>query len=117
MWVRYVVISLILLSCRLKNDVSGVYVREVRHEFAMGNDSITISRQESDVYHILKCSRILRLRNGVMTDEVEVHAKNAVGVYDESSGVLMEQREGVVYRFSAGADTLFTGRIFYTKVK
>src|SRR5688500_6084289 len=93
-----VVVLFGLVSCEsvLKKDVrqfiEGSYLREFENEFAVGVDSVVLSRIDGDRYLITRYSRYVRVDNGKPGDQ-QAPVEKMTGIYDEQKKVINELKK------------------------
>ena len=96
--------------------IPGVYVRPIATEFAVGSDTLDISRQSGDVYGIHKRSGFQRVTRGKLQPK-EWRQEKWTGVWQAEKGVLEEMKRGKLLHFNPAEGKLIVGSSEYVKVK
>ena len=97
--------------------IPGVYVKEIKQEFANGMDTIIIQvlDKEAGSYTIVRKSSYQQQIDGkLLTPKYEI--EKAVAIYEPTAKQLREQNKEKVFTFSEEKGLLLTGGSEYKKV-
>ncbi len=116
-------IAVVFVSCgehrskTIQSFIPGLYVKEIRQEFAIGMDTIFIDlldRQASS-YKIIRKSSYQQMIDGKMlTPKKEVH--NWIAYFDETRNQLIEPNNERVFTFLPDKNMLLMGSSQYQKI-
>jgi hypothetical protein len=97
-------------------DISGIYVNYGEGEFSRAWDTLIIRHDDTKSYLIERRTGFNRIRDGVLQPK-EFKNENSMGVFDNESEQLREQRFGRIYSVTKSGDGLIIGKAFYKKIK
>lgn len=116
----FLLFSSIFLSCqtgyRMKEFISGTYVREFKNEFYAGRDTLVIWHFNNSTYLVNHKESFQRIRDGRLLN-VERKLEKWVTVYDEKEQILKEERRGRILSFDPSKNILMVGSSIYKKLK
>lgn len=94
----------------------GMFVRPIQHEFAVGSDTLVITRVKGNVYIIVKKAGYQRILDG-KAQGFESAVERWSALYDVQKKQLLEQRHGKVLTFDVDGKKLFVGGSEYQKIQ
>jgi hypothetical protein len=100
------------------NFIPGIYVKEIKQEFAVGMDTLIIQvmDKEAGSYTIVRRSSYQQQLDGkLMTPKYEI--EKSVAIYEPATKQLREQNKERVFTFSEEKGLLSTGGSEYKKVE
>lgn len=109
----------ILYSCDFgsnKDFIPGTYVREVKNEFSVGNDTLAIGAVNQVTYFIIHKGSYHRIKDGKLLP-IKSISENWSASYDENKKILMESKRGKIISFDPSKNILFVGGSQYKKIK
>ena len=102
-------------SAVIKRFIPGTYVKEVKNQFYIGNDTFIIQRISGNNYLIVNRTGYQRIRENKVSP-LKHSETNLMAVYNDKSENLFEQRLGKTFSFDPDNRRLFEGASEYTKV-
>lgn len=116
-----VLFLLLLLSCNnkmSKGNLSGSYARAFQSEYAVGTDTLLLSKASDDnTYRIRKVSGYYRIKDGVRTDSMEFHEEHWLGVYDKGHDVIRVLPSGKVISVDLDKQEILLGSSVYKQIE
>lgn len=112
---------LVLFSCsepsvkKASGVVPGTYVREVKNEMSTGHDTLILTGNGPSPYTIKYHLTYQRIKDGRLLPP-ERKEERWIAIYDEKSGLLVEQKRGRVLSFQPDKATLMVGSSSYKKI-
>jgi hypothetical protein len=112
----------ILLSCTSahsgKEQVEGTYVNHFENEFSKAQDTVTINayNKEAGTYFVIHRTAYQRINNGHPGTR-QFKEERSIGVWNDRTKQLTEQRRGRIYSFPSTGDELLLGSSRYQKVE
>lgn len=112
-----IVLSALMISCKQDAErITGVYVRSIDHEFAIGQDTLIIKSVHAPTHQIEKRSRYQRILKGKL-QAAESHRTKWTGIYDKVNHLIRENVQGKVLVLSEDGKTLLLGALEYRKIE
>jgi hypothetical protein len=111
-----------LWSCvsdhRSNYKIEGIYIGQSQSEFSRAFDTIHIKafNKEAQTFVIVHKTGYQRIDHGVL-QKMHYKTDSSVGLWDEESGQLREQRHGRIYSFPLKGQELLLGSSRYQKIK
>ncbi|WP_153800881.1 hypothetical protein [Foetidibacter luteolus] len=114
--------GLVIGACRqsgkeqLKEFIPGNYIRAISHEFAIGSDTLIVSRMEDqeNTFRLIKNAGFRQRRDGILLP-LRHTTDTWVAVLDPETGLLHETRRGKVIYFNRQERCLLVGSSKYFK--
>lgn len=99
-----------------KNNLSGVYVRSFRTEYAVDTDTLRLNELGRASYRITKSTSYQRIIDGKMNKTGEYRTEHWLGVFDKENGVLNIQPSGKVLSVDLRKEEISLGSAVYQRV-
>mgnify|MGYP003575377056 CR=1 FL=1 len=101
-----------------KDDVEGVFVRHINHEYALGDDTLFIKAINKTTYQIEKRSKFQRpVKKRGKIPPVEFQKRSWTGSYDEEHNLIIESNQGKVIIFSDDKELITMGSLEYKRAE
>jgi hypothetical protein len=98
---------------KVKNFITGTYVRAFENEFYKGVDTLEIEPLSENSYRILNHGSYQRRIEKIIKHEEEVWT----GIYNNKEHLLYETRYGKVISFDPKSNVLHVGSSMYQKIE
>jgi hypothetical protein len=101
-----------------KDEVEGIFVRPINHEYALGDDTLFIKAINETTYQIEKRSRFQRTvkKRGKMPP-LEFQKRSWTGFYDKEHNLIQEVNQSKTIVFSEGKDLIMMGSLEYKRAE
>lgn len=110
------VMAIAILSCSNQSEnIEGIYVRIIDHEFAIGTDTLFVKLANDKTYLVEKRSRFRRILKKKLQPS-ESHSQKWVGKYDDRDHFIRVEQSGKTIAFSEDKKTLLLGASEYQRV-
>lgn len=116
-----VLLLLILASCGRKqmnkDDLPGSYVRAFQSEYAVGTDTLQLSKTSDNTYRMRKSSAYHRIKDGVLQEDIEHHEEHWLGTFDKAHAVIQALPSGKVLSVDWKKQEILLGNAVYKRVE
>lgn len=110
---------IVLLACSTtKDEVEGIFIRPINHEYSLGDDTLFIKAINKRTYQIEKRSKFQRtVKVRGKMPPVEFQKRSWTGFYDGEHKLIIETNQGKVIIFSDDKELITMGSLEYKRAQ